>query len=95
LLALGLATLVGLDLLTASANARLANLASNAGSLAVFLVHGQVLFPLALATAASGIAGNWLGSRFAVRKGEKLIRPLMVVVLILLLIEVARRLLDG
>ena len=48
------------DLVTASGNARLANLASNAGSLAVFLINGKVLFPIAFITAVSGIAGNIL-----------------------------------
>jgi uncharacterized membrane protein YfcA len=74
-----------LDLVSASGSARLANLASNAGSLAVFLLHGKVLFPLALLTAAGGIAGNVLGAGLAVKKGERLIRPLMVAVLLLLL----------
>jgi len=74
-----------MDLVSASGNARLTNLASNAGSLTVFLLNGRVLFPLALMTAAGGIAGNLLGSQLAVRKGDRVIRPLMVVMLVLLL----------
>lgn len=89
-LAIGFHAVLRLDLLTASANARLANLASNFGALAVFLVKGQVLFPLALATAAAGVLGNTLGSRLAIRKGERIIRPLMLAVLLLLLAEVLR-----
>ena len=80
-----------LDLVTASANARLTNLASNAGSLAVFLYHGKVLFPLAFFTALAGIAGNILGSELAIANGERIVRPLTVVVLILLLGEVIRQ----
>jgi len=90
-LAIAFSAFLGMGLLTASANARLANLASNAGSVAVFLAHGQVLFPIAIYTAAAGIAGNILGSTLAVKKGERVIRPLMVVVLVLLLAEVVRR----
>jgi uncharacterized protein len=90
-LTIGFCAFLSLDLFSASANARLANLASNLGSLALFLLHGQVLFPLALATASSGIAGNWLGSRLAVAKGANVIKPLMVGVLLLLLSEVIRR----
>ena len=82
---------LGLDLLTAGGNARLANLASNAGSLAVFLASGAVLFPLALYTAAAGIAGNLLGARLALRRGERLVRPFLVGVLVLLFAEVLRR----
>jgi uncharacterized membrane protein YfcA len=90
-LTIGFCVFLSLDLFTASANARLANLASNIGSLALFLLHGQVLFPLAFATAAAGIVGNWFGSRLAVAKGAKVIKPLMVGVLLLLLCEVIRR----
>lgn len=90
-LTLAFSALLGLDLLTASGNARLANLASNAGSAAVFLWSGQVLFPIALYAAAAGVAGNVLGSWLAVKKGARIIKPLMVVVLVLLLAEVVRR----
>ena len=90
-LAIAFAAFLGFDLLTASANARLANLASNAGSVAVFLLDAKVLFPLAIYAAGAGIAGNLLGSMLAVRKGTRVIRPLMVVVLVLLLAEVFRR----
>jgi uncharacterized membrane protein YfcA len=90
-LTIAFCTFLGFGLLAASANARLANLASNAGSLAVFLSGGKVLFPLALYAAAAGIAGNMLGSRIALRKGERVIKPLMAAVLLLLMVEVVRR----
>ncbi len=79
------------DLLTASGNARLANLASNVGAVVVFLLDARVVFPLALYAAAAGVAGNQLGSLLALRKGERVIKPLLVVVLVLLLAEVVRR----
>jgi len=90
-LAVGFHLLTRLDLTTASGNARLANLASNTGSLAVFLLAGKVIFPLALVTAAAGVAGNVLGAGLAVQRGERVIRPLMVVVLVLLMGEVVRQ----
>jgi uncharacterized membrane protein YfcA len=92
---LAFATFLALDLLGASANARLANLASNAGSLLVFLWYGEVLFPLAWLAATAGIGGNLLGSRLAIRKGDRVIRPLLVVVLFLLLLEILRRRFGG
>jgi uncharacterized membrane protein YfcA len=83
--------LLRFDLLTASGNARLVNLASNVGAVIVFLIDARVVFPLALYAAAAGIAGNQLGSVLALRKGERLIRPFLVLVLVLLLGEVVRR----
>jgi len=90
-LAVGFHLLARLDLTTASGNARLANLASNTGSLLVFLLAGKVIFPLAAVTAAAGVLGNILGAGLAVRRGERVIRPLMVGVLILLMIHVVRQ----
>jgi len=90
-LAIAFSAFLGLDLLAASGNARLANLASNLGSVIVFLAGAKVIFPLAFYTAAAGIAGNLLGSMVAVKKGGRVIKPLMVVVLLLLMAEVVRR----
>ena len=41
--------------------------------------------PFAVAGAISNIVGNIIGSHFALRKGAKFIRPMMLVVLVLLL----------
>ncbi len=90
-LTLGFNFFLRMDLVSASGNARLANLASNFGALAVFAFSGNILFPLALFTAAGGIAGNMLGSRLALKKGERIIKPFMVIVLLILLAEVIRQ----
>lgn len=90
-LAIGFNAFLALDLVAASANARLANLASNAASMVVFLFAGKVLFPLAIVMAGAGIAGNALGSKLAITRGAKLVKPLMVGVLLLLLGEVLRQ----
>ena len=94
-LAIGFYAFLRLNLIEAGGNARLANLASNFGSLVVFLINGKVLFPLALLTAAGGVAGNQLGSRLALKKGERIVRPLMLLVLLLLMATVVRQRLMG
>ena len=90
---LALAFHVGLrfNLLNASGIARLANLASNAGALAVFMISAKVLFPLAFFAAAAGIAGNLIGSLLAVKGGARVIKPFMAAVMVLLLAEIIRR----
>lgn len=93
-LAIGFNAFLALDLVAASANARLANLASNAASMTVFLLAGKVLFPLALFMAGAGILGNLLGSKLAIARGARLVKPLMVLVLLLLLGEVLRQVLS-
>ena len=95
-LTIGFYTFLNLNLINSSANARLANLASNAGSLVIFLIHSKVLFPLAIIPGAAGIAGNQFGSSLALKRGDKVIKPFMALVLVLLLAEVIRkRFLEG
>ena len=57
------------------------NLSTNIASLSVFLVHGKVVFPLALVAAVFGIAGNYIGSKYFMQKGSGFVKPLIVVVL--------------
>ena len=73
---------------TANAHAKAINLTTNISSLAVFLLNGQVLIPLGLAAAACNMLGNYIGSGLAMSKGEKITRPIILVVLVLLLIKI-------
>lgn len=78
-------TLMRFDLRTANGNAKVLNLASNYASLITYLMSGLVVFSVGIPCAVSGIVGNMLGSHFALKKGAKFIRPMMMVVLVLLL----------
>lgn len=78
-------TLLGFDLRTASGNAKLLNLASNYASLVTYLLSGVVVFSIGIPCAVSGIVGNLIGSKLALTKGARFIRPMMLVVLVLLL----------
>ncbi len=80
------------DLRKASGNAKLLNLASNYASLFTFLFAGTIPFALAIPCGICNLCGAWLGSRFALRKGAKFIRPMMLVVMILLLLKMAAEL---
>lgn len=73
------------DLRTASGNAKMLNLASNYASLATYIMAGNVPFALAVPCAVCNILGNVLGSHFALNRGAKFIRPMMLVVMVLLL----------
>ncbi len=81
---MGFTALLSMDLLSAAACARVANLASNAASAAVWILNGQVFWALALPALCCGVLGNWLGARYAIRGGSKKIRGMMFVVLGLL-----------
>ena len=78
-------TIMGFDMRRASGNAKLLNLASNYASLVTYLASGMVVFHIAIPCAISGIVGNLIGSRLALKGGARVIRPMMLVVLVLLL----------
>ncbi len=81
--------LLKFDLRTASGNAKILNLASNYASMVTFLFAGQVPFLLAIPCGACNVCGALLGSHFALRKGARFIRPMMLVVMTLLLVKLA------
>jgi len=49
------------------------------------LIAGKVYFPLAIPGAAVGILGNVIGSKLVIDKGNKLIKPVFVLALLLLM----------
>lgn len=75
---------LGMDLLYASGCAKVGNLASNAASAVVWLINGKVMLTLILPAAACSVLGNYFGARFAIKKGAKYIRYVMLAVLALL-----------
>lgn len=79
--------LMGMKLMTAMSYTKLANVASNLGSLGIFLIKGAVIFPIGLAMALGAIIGAQIGARFAVKFGSKLVKPLLIVVSIIMIIR--------
>lgn len=73
-------TLLGYGVLKATAHTKLANAASNLGSLFLFILKGAVLWPIGLTMAVGAFLGAQIGSRLAMRFGPKLIRPLLVTI---------------
>jgi uncharacterized membrane protein YfcA len=76
----------------ANGNAKIVNLCSNIAALVTFAMNGKVLFVLALPCAMFSIAGNLLGARLAIKKGVKIIKPVMLVIVLLLLLTIVRTL---
>ena len=79
---LGYSQLRGLDLLSATAHAKLLNFTTNVVSLTVFILSGQVLWLVGLSMALGQALGARLGAATAFKQGTSLIRWLTVVVCI-------------
>lgn len=77
---LGLVALLGLDLRGATGYTKAANLASNLGSLCIFLANGSVHFAAAGSMIGGQLLGARLGSGLVIRKGAGFIRPVFLTV---------------
>jgi uncharacterized membrane protein YfcA len=75
---------LGFNLTRATAHTKVMNFASNAASLAVFLLHGQVLFLPGLVMGAGQWLGARLGAGMVVRGGTRFIRPVFLTVVFVL-----------
>jgi uncharacterized membrane protein YfcA len=75
-------------LLSASANAKIVNLASNLAALAIFSLKGAVLWKVALPMAASNIVGAATGARVAMKRGDRFVRIVVVLVVAALMTKV-------
>ena len=86
-LMLGFVARAGFGILKATAHTKFLNFGSNVGAFAVFLVHGAVLWKVGLLMGAGQFLGAQLGSRFAMKQGARIIKPLLVTVSIALAIR--------
>ena len=72
------------DVITASGNAKVINLCSNAAAFVTFACAGKVVWAVGLPAAVCGIVGNYIGSGLVLKKGAAAVRPMFCVVLALL-----------
>lgn len=78
---------IGLDLITSTGTAKIVNLGSNIAAMIVFILAGKVIWPLAIACIIVNMIANYLGSKLAIKHKDKIIKPIMLVVLGLLIIK--------
>ena len=71
----------------AAGNVKIANLSSNIGSLAVFLINGQAILPIGLIAAVFAVAGHFIGAGVLLKNGAKVVKPFVLVVLSLLFVR--------
>lgn len=76
--------LAGFGVLKATAHTKLLNFASNIGGVAAFAVAGAIFWQVGLAMGLCQFLGARLGAGLAMKKGARLIRPLLVVTCVVL-----------
>jgi uncharacterized membrane protein YfcA len=88
-LVIALVSGLGYAFLPATALAKIANFATNAGALIFFVPHGYVIWSLGLAVGCANVAGGYTGARMAVAKGSRFIRIIFLVVVVGLVVKLA------
>jgi len=86
-LVIALVSALGYSFLDGSAKAKIVNLATNVGALALFVPTAHVLWGIGLILGLSNMVGGYLGSRMAVSRGSGFVRVVFVVVVLALIVK--------
>jgi hypothetical protein len=68
----------GANIMESTAITKLLNFSSNFAAFIIFAFQGYVIWYLGLTMAVAQIAGAYTGSKFAIKNGEKVVRPVLV-----------------
>ena len=79
--------LIGMDMVTASGSAKIVNLSSNLAALVSYVIGGNVVYILAIPAMLFSMLGNFVGSQLAMKKGAKLIRTVIFIVLGMIMVK--------
>jgi hypothetical protein len=88
-LVLAFVTILGFDFLQASANAKMVNLATNFGSICLFMIKGKIILLIAIPMAVCNALGGFIGAKLAIKKGNTFIRIFFLIVVLGTLIRFA------
>ena len=88
-LSLAFVLLLGFNLAKATAHAKVLNFTSNIASLIFFVIGGQVIWSVGFTMLVGQFLGASLGARMVLTKGQKLIRPMVVVVAFIMATKLA------
>ena len=83
-LLLALTGIVKLNTKEAAGLTKIINLSADIGALCTFTANGKVDVTLGIAAAVFCMAGSYIGSGLVVNNGQKIVRPVVIVVLVLL-----------
>ena len=79
---------LGYAFITASAIAKVVNVATNVGAIMIFGFNGAVIWQIGIIMGVANISGAILGSRLAIKGGSTLVRKVFLIVTVALIIKV-------
>ncbi len=78
---------LGFDMTKAAGSTRIMNFTSNIVALSVFIIGNKIIYSAGLCMASGQAIGAFLGSRLAVKRGTKFIKPVFMSVILLTIIR--------
>jgi len=79
---------LGYAFITASAIAKVVNVATNIGAIMVFGINGAVLWQIGIILGIANITGAVIGARLAIKGGSTLVRKVFLLVTVALIVKV-------
>jgi len=79
---------LGYAFITASAIAKVVNVATNVGAIMVFGINGAVLWQIGIILGIANITGEIIGARLAIKGGSTLVRKVFLLVTVALIVKV-------
>jgi uncharacterized membrane protein YfcA len=79
---------LGYAFITASAIAKVVNVATNVGAIMVFGVNGAVIWQIGIILGVANISGAVIGARLAIKGGSTLVRKVFLIVTVALIVKV-------
>ena len=87
--------LFGFDFLSASASAKVVNLATNVASVIYFAATDQLLYGLGFAMAVCSVLGAMIGSHLVIARGSKFVRVFFLIIVTALIAKLAQTMWSG
>ena len=79
---------LGYAFITASAIAKVVNVATNVGAIMVFGINGAVIWQIGIIMGVANISGAVIGARLAIKGGSTLVRKVFLIVTVALIVKV-------
>jgi uncharacterized membrane protein YfcA len=79
---------LGYAFITASAIAKVVNVATNVGAIFVFGINGAVIWQIGIIMGVANISGAIIGARLAIKGGSTLVRKVFLLVTVALIVKV-------
>ena len=79
---------LGYAFITASAIAKVVNVATNVGAILVFGINGAVIWQIGIILGVANITGAVIGARLAIKGGSTLVRKVFLIVTVALIVKV-------